>query len=513
MKLRYSRLMTWGAVAAAAALPLAGCSSSGSASTSATSQTLSLGTLVAPTTFAAKDARFANESPYMQAVYDTLLHAKPDGTIVPWLATKWSYNADNTVLTMKLRSDVKFEDGTPFNADAAAQNLLRFRDGTSPQKAYLASIKDATAVDDTTLKITLSAPNPALLDFLSGNAGIMESPKNFDDPKEQTSPDGSGPYVLDPAQTVVGSKYVFTKKKDYWAPGQQHYDKLEMTVYDTPTAMLNAMRGGQINGGPLTDNTQLDQVKAANFTPHGQELNWFGLILFDRDGKLSKPLGNVKVRQAINYAIDREALLKAVGKGYGTATTQVFAPDSDAYDTSLDSYYTHDVAKAKSLMKEAGYGNGGVTIKQPQSPGFPPAAYSLLQQELGEIGIQVKYVQETGATFLPTALAGKYSSMLMQLKAGPTVWESMSNAILPSAGWNALHTKDATVEKYANTIQTGSEQEAASAAKDLNSYLVEQGWFAPWYRPQQTFATDQNTAVELQNGNAYPYLWNITPKG
>ena len=173
LQLRHSLM----AAAAAAALALAGCSASGGSAAGPSDSTLTLGTITPVTTFDAANASWANESPYMQAVYDTLLHASPNGTIEPWLATSWSYNAAETVLTMKLRNDVVFSDGTKFTAEAAAENILRFRDGTSPQKAYLASVKDAKAVNATTLEIDLSQPNPSLLSFLTQNCGLMESPR------------------------------------------------------------------------------------------------------------------------------------------------------------------------------------------------------------------------------------------------------------------------------------------------------------------------------------------------
>ena len=188
--------------------------------------TLTLGAVVPASTQSAADSRWANESPYMQAVYDSLVHLSPTAEPEPWLATEWSLNKDKTVLTMKLRTDVKFTDGTPFNADAAAQNILRFRDGTSPNASNLANVKDAKAVDDATLEITLSQPDPAMLTYLGQNAGLMESPKQFGAKDEQTTPVGSGPYILDTSKTVVGSKYVYTKNPDYWAPDTQYYDNL-----------------------------------------------------------------------------------------------------------------------------------------------------------------------------------------------------------------------------------------------------------------------------------------------
>jgi peptide/nickel transport system substrate-binding protein len=102
--------------------------------------------------------------------------------------------------------------------------------------------------------------------------------------------------------------------------------------------------------------------------------------------------------------------------------------------------------------------------------------------------------------------------MLMQLKAGPTTWETVTNNLLPTSGWNALHYDDKTVTQLAHTIQTGSTSQADAAAKQLNKYIVEQAWFAPLYLPQQSFVTDAHTTVKTQVGNAYPYLWNIQPK-
>jgi peptide/nickel transport system substrate-binding protein len=196
----------------ALSLAAAGCGgSSGGGGAGGGSKTLTLGVIVPATTFKAADMNFANESPYGQAVYDTLLMADPNGKVGPSLATEWKYNADRTVLTMKLRGDVTFTDGTKFNADAAAQNLVRFRDGASPNKSFLANLKDAKAVDETTVELTLTQPDPGLLNYLTQNAGMMGSPKAFGAADEKTKPVGSGPYILDTGATVIGSSYTFTK--------------------------------------------------------------------------------------------------------------------------------------------------------------------------------------------------------------------------------------------------------------------------------------------------------------
>jgi len=496
------------AVVAVAALALTGCSASDTSSSGSGSDTLTLGVLIQNTTFEAANISFANESPYGQAVYDTLLKEDPTGKLLPSLATEWSYNDDNTVLTLTLRDDVKFTDGTAFNADAAAQNLTRFRDGTSPNASFLAALGTATAVDATTVELTLTQPDPALLHYLSQNAGMQESPAAFGAADVQTNPVGSGPYILDTAKTVVGTSYEFTKNPDYWDPDSVHYDNLSIKVFADSTSMLNAIKGGQVNGAKLADNTNNAEVEAAGYTINPFELDWTGLIIFDRDGSMNPALADVRVRQALNYAIDTKAMLTAVGEGLGTPTTQIFPTTSAAYDEDLDSRYAFDPAEAKKLLAAAGYADG-LTLEMPSTSLGNPAVFTLIQQQLKDVGITVNYT-DTGTNFIADLLAPKYGVTWMQLQQDAD-WALINFELTPNASFNPTKYQDPTVDALVATIGTGTEDEADAALKELNAYIVEQAWFAPWYRVQSSYATDAKTSALMQAGNAYPYLWNITP--
>jgi peptide/nickel transport system substrate-binding protein len=453
---------------------------------------------------------FANESPYGQAVYDTLLKAQPDGKIVANLATDWTYNADNTVLTMTLRSDVTFTDGTKFDASAAAQNLIRFRDGASPNKSFLAAMKDAKAVDATHLEITLTDADPALLNYLTQNAGYQESPAAFTSADIKTNPIGSGPYVLDTANTVVGSSYAFTKNPKYWDASSVHYNNLELKVLADPTAMLNAVKGGQLNGAKLTNNDALDQVTAAGYTLNPFELDWTGLLLLDRAGTMNPALKDVRVRQAINYAFDSSAMLKVIGKGHGTQTTQIFPTSSAGYDPSLDTRYSFDPAKAKQLLADAGYADG-FTLDMPTAPAVAPSTWTLVAQQLKDVGITVNYT-DAGNNFIADILAPKYAATWLQLQQDPD-WQLITFAITPTSTFNPFKYTTPDAAALIQAVHGAkTQQESDAAVKALNAYVVEQAWFAPWYRIESNYATDKNTAVQTQVGNAYPYLWNFTPK-
>jgi peptide/nickel transport system substrate-binding protein len=513
---RRSRVGLGVAVALLAPLALSACgggsaNSAGTSDTNTSGGTLNLGLLVPATTFEAPDMNWANESPYGQAVYDTLVQDSSSGVIGPDLATAWSYNAAKTVLTLTLKTGVKFTDGTVFNASTAVANLEAFQKGTSSNAADLVNMASAKAASPTQLVITLKQPDPAFLVYLSQNAGLQESPKAFSGSTAKTVPVGSGPYVMDTAATVPGSSYTFTANAKYWNKAEQHYAKIVMTVFSTATALLDAVQGGQVNAANTFDNTALTQIQNAGFTVYPLQLNWEGLMLLDREGTMSKPLANVQVRQAINYAFDRSALLKAIGGGFGAVTTQIFSPTSPAFDKALDSYYTFDPAKAKQLLTQAGYPNG-FTLNMPEAPALGASTYALIAQELANIGIKVNNTSYAGNGIFTAILAPKYPATFFELQEDPTVWQETQFVIAQSATWNPFHAANPTVAGYIKTIQTGSTTAADGAAKALNQYLVQNAWFVPFFRPQSSFVADKNTAVTVQIGNALPYLWNIKPK-
>jgi peptide/nickel transport system substrate-binding protein len=494
-----------------AALGLAGCApgEESDSSDAVKGGTLTLAQIGPPETFAAAQAGWANSSQYMQAVYDTILTAAPDGTVQPGLATEWKYNEDKTVLTLKIRDGVKFTDGTTLDANAVAQNLLRFRDGAGGLAADLADMADAVATDSGTLTVTLKRSNPALLNYLSRAAGLVEAPSAFDNPDLQTVPVGSGPYTLNTGETVEGTSYVFDKNPNYWKPENVHYDKLVMNVYQDQTALLNAVKGGQVNGGNSVGNQNLAQMEAAGFVAYPAETTWVGLSLFDREGVLVPALKDVRVRQAINHAFDKEALLKAVENGAGTPTSQTFMPSNTAYVAELDSHYGYDPQKAKKLLSEAGYGNG-LTIPMNTVTLLGTTVYTLMQQQLADVGITVEYT-DSGNNFLADIASAKYPMTYIPL-GGATAWENLLLTSTPESSFNPFHTRSGELDGYLETMRTGSESDAAEAAKKANRFLVDNAWFAPWYRATSNYIADNNTEITLQADNALPYLWNIRPK-
>lgn len=499
------------ALAVVAALTLSGCAAdnTGGGSGNGSGGQLTLGAIAAPTSYdIGAGAEYGNRSPFFQAVFDTILQKNAQGEIEPWLATKWEYNADNTVLTLTLRDDVTFSDGTKLDADAVVKSLERFRDGTSPQAATLAG-KTFAAPDATTVTITQSAPDPSLINLLSIAPGLVEAPSSFDNPDVSTNPVGSGPYILDTASSVTGTTYNYTANPDYWNKDAVKYDKLTINVFDDTTAMINAIKAGELNGAKVADNNTITEVEGAGWTIESNELDFQGLLLLDRAGTMAPELGNVKVRQAINMAFDRDALLQSLQTGYGTVTEQVFPATSVAYDASLDSTYKYDPAAAKKLLADAGYPSG-FTLSMPTTPAFQQT-FDLIAQQLSDIGITVNYTDPGAANFIADMLAPKFPATWMALEQNPD-WQLINFMIAPSATFNPFKSEDPKVDALISTIQTGSQAESDAALKELNKYIVDQAWFAPFFRVQGTFATDPNTNLEFWPTNAYPSIFDFSPK-
>jgi peptide/nickel transport system substrate-binding protein len=498
------------AVAIVAALALTGCAGGGEGgSGSGAGDRLTLSAIAAPTSYdIGAGAEYGNRSPFFQAVFDTLLQKNASGEIEPWLATEWEYNADNTVLTLTLRDDVTFTDGSKLDGAAVVASLERFRDGTSPQAATLAG-KEFAAPDATTVTITQPAPDPSLVNLLSIAPGLIEAPSSFESSDVATNPVGSGPYILDTASSVTGTTYNYTANPDYWNKDAVKYQNLTINVLEDPTATLNAIKAGELNGAKIADNNTISEVEGAGWTIESNELDFQGLLLLDRAGTMAPELADVKVRQAINMAFDREALLQSLQTGYGTVTEQVFPATSVAYDASLDDTYAYDPDGAKELLAEAGYPNG-FTLNMMSTPAFQQT-FDLVAQQLSDIGITVNYTDPGTGNFITDMLAPKYPATWMALEQNPD-WQLINFMIAPEATFNPFKYEDPKVDELIATIQTGTQDESDAAVKELNKYLVDQAWFAPFFRVQGTFATDANTNLDFWPTNAYPSIFDFSPK-
>lgn len=499
---------------ATAALMLAGCGGggaggSGSDSGSAAGAALVLGSVNEPQSFDPGQAHVGHSLPFYQVAYDSLLKREPDGKLSPMLATKWTYTENNTVLTLDLRTDVTFSDGEKFNAAAVKANFEHFKKDNGPQQAQLTQVKDVAVVDDDTVTINLAEPDPAMEYYLSQAAGFMGSPKALESPDLDRTPVGSGPYVMDPAGSVVGSQYVFKKREGYWNPELQKFDSVTIKVLTDLTARTNALVSGQVDATLLDPKTG-KQAEGAGMKLNASQVDWQGLLLFDRDGKINPELKDVRVRQAINHAFDRKTILEQQQLNKGTVTNQVFGPESGAYVEELDSLYPYDPAKAKQLLAEAGYGDG-FTLKIPTMAGFD-AINAVISQQLGDIGIKLQLETIPAANYVADISGAKFASATFNLYQGEA-WVAINQMISTTALYNPFDSTTPELQKKIEAVQNGGDK-SGELAQEVNRYVTEQAWFAPLYRLDQNYYTNpKKVTVVPQTQQAVPSIYNYTPVG
>lgn len=415
------------------------------------------------------------DNEYLQlegAVYDSLTHIGPAGQIEPGLAVKWDFTSPTTLM-LTLRSGVTFSDGTPVNA-AAVQANFDYAKTASPaaqQNSYIATLT-TTVVNATTLRLTSPVPEPDLLTDFATGGGFIVNPKGLRNPSRlATSPEGSGPYVL--SSSIPGQQWTFTRRAHYWDAAEYPYSKIVLKSFASSQAQDDALRSGQLQGAPETVTlVHADMASGLRIEQSGPEA-FDGIWLADRAGKVVPALGSVQVRQALNYALDRPALVKAIAGPFGIPGSLVIPPGEAGYSAAANSFYTYDPAKAKQLLAQAGYPHG-FTLPVLSSP----VADTLVQAiagELGAIGVTVKISDHT-ADFISQAYSGKWGAILFSWTPIPAA-QGLYELLSPAGLGNFDHSVSSQIDSLLTRTQDVQGQAQASALTQLVQAVNEQGWF------------------------------------
>lgn len=447
------------------------------------------------------------------ATYDTLTHIDADGTVVPWLATSWDYS-DAKTLVMELRTDVVFTDGASFDAETVKANIEYAKSVTPSNVAaqpYLSYIRSVDVVSKTKVRFNLTAPQPDLPYGFSQQAGWMVSPTALKNPDALADTAvGSGPYVLDKSGTTPNKTYAFTRNKNYWATAAQwpRFEKLVVQLMADPTATDNAARSGQIDYTIVAAGTEISGWKVAQ----GAAAAFFGFTIFDTAGEINKPLGDVRVRQAMNYAIDRQTILKSVLDGQGVANASTpFGPDSLGYSRSIDSYYTYDVAKAKRLLRQAGYPNG-FSVKVLNNPQWDQMAQALAGY-LRKVGIDVQ-LSNHGDDLVQQTNSGKWAMATGLLSVTGLPYSDFTFTMTKSSAMNPLGNSNPKVNALLAEAVSAEGDEQKRLYAELAEYAAEQAWYVIPALSSQLHAYDPAVVKVVEPARVgAPMLYHLTPVG
>ncbi|WGD37325.1 ABC transporter substrate-binding protein [Lysinibacter sp. HNR] len=443
---------------------------------------------------------------YWQPVYDTLLKFTPEGEITPNMATSYEYDEGRTKLTLTLRPGITFSDGAEFNAEAVKANIEHLQSGTGVSVYMVKNVSDVTVLDAQTVEISLSAPDPAFTYYLCLVAGAMASPDALDNEDLAANPVGSGPYVLDKTQTIIGSQYAYSRNPSYWNAEAYPYDSIVVKPMEDLTARVNALKSGQINGA-VADSTILEEAESSGLNLSRNPITWQGFMIFDRVGETIPALADLRVRQAINYAIDKKSALEKIFLGAGYTSTQIFNNQSEAYVADLDDDYDYDPARARQLMVEAGYADG-FDVTMPEYPGVN--VFPFISQQLEEIGIRVTWDKITGDQIAPKIMGGEYPMAYFGGSSGQP-WRDIQKMVDVEGAWNPGKTVTPELTELMAAAQAAEEDSQPAAYQAVSRYLVDNAWFGVWLYSDNIFLLDSQTSVVEQPGSIVPYIQNFTP--
>jgi peptide/nickel transport system substrate-binding protein len=418
---------------------------------------------------------------FFSALYDALFVTTPDGAVEPSLVSEFTNNAENTQTTLTLRDGVTFADGSALDSAVVKANLDR---RNNPElEAYGAfaaggasEITDVAAPDPKTVVITWAQPQATPENNLVDTAGVIIGPDGVADPASlETTPDGSGAYTLNEAETTRASTYTLDKNDEAWNADEWAYDTIVFNVITDPQALANAVVSGQADVATILDAQTIELVESRQSTVSvGGTI--VGFPVTDKTGATNPAFASEQARLAIGYAIDREALVTDLHPG-ARATTQLFPEAAAGFDEALDEEFGYDPEKAKALLAEAGFPDGfefNQTVL-----GQPDEDQVAIQGQLAEVGITMNFVTATST-----------DQVFAAVRTDPAIWGPFAVGANPAgfiAGvvyggfMNMQGAKEPEIDASLGAAlgATGDAQE--QALTDLNTALTSNGWYIPVY--------------------------------
>jgi peptide/nickel transport system substrate-binding protein len=443
---------------------------------------------------------------------DKLVDITPDLEIIPMLATEWSWGDDGKVLTMKIREGVKFHDGTDLNAEAVKANIDRSKNlKESRRKSEVSSIDSVEVTGPHEVKINLTAPDATLIAQLADRAGMMLSPKAATEMGLDfgNNPVCSGPFKF--VERVQQDRIVLEKFADYWDKDKIHIDKVTFLPIPDTTVRLANLRSGDLDmlerlaatdAGSVKGDANLNYYEAVSLGYQGMTIN------INNSDRSKNPVGqDARVRQALNLAIDRDALNQVVFEGTNLPGNQPFPSTSPWYDKNFP-VPQRDVEKAKELLKEAGHEKLTVEVQMANNP-VQTQVMQVIQSMVAEAGFELKLKATEFATLLKEQTAGNYEVSQIGWSGRVDPDGNIHQFMTCGGGINDSKYCNPEIDKLLNQARLSTEpaerKKSYDAARQiLNSdlpiiYLYHQTWIWAASKKVDGFVAYPDGMIRLQN--------------
>ncbi|MCS5734158.1 ABC transporter substrate-binding protein [Herbiconiux daphne] len=380
-----ARAVRTAAIITAATLLVSGCAaSSGASSGGDDAQPTTLRWAFSlPTSWDPVTSRTGNDINTVSLAYASLTQIDKDGNVLPSLAESWKYSDDGKNVTFTLRPDLVFTDGTPLDAEAVKAFFERGKtQEDSFLKDQLATVDTVSADSDVDVTLHLTGVDYQIPALVAGRTGAISSEKAATDDvaKLSTWPVGAGPFKI--TEFVPESHATFEKNPDYWDADNIHIDTFELSVAPDPATLVAGIQSGSFDVATLPA-AKIDEAKASGLTVTVAP----SLAVSDVSINANKaPFDDPKVVEAFRYAFDRQEFVDVITQGQGAPTSQPFPEGNPAYNPEVDELWSYDPDKAKQLLKDAGYGEGDLTIEI-TAASFSEQGAEIAQSQLAKIGV------------------------------------------------------------------------------------------------------------------------------
>ena len=330
-------------------------------------------------------------------IFERLFKLTPEGDIAPHLAASYDINDDGTVVTLALREGVSFHDGTPFNAEAVKLNIERMQ---NPELAHafatlVSKIVEVRASGEFTVELVLNEPFAPLLPHLTHSSMGMMAPSSFADEAVYERPVGTGPFKL--GSWVRGQELVVLRNDNYWGE-KPALDSITFRPIPEGTTRLSLVETGEAHVATHVPPQHVERIDALPGVSVVKADSMRTIYIFFNHA--SEPFTDVRLRQAINYAIDKEAIVDFVLGGAGRISDTALAPGVFGYTPV--GVYEYNPERAKELLAEAGFPNGlELTLHSPTGRYMQDIQIAeAVQSYLADVGIKATIQTLEWASYL-----------------------------------------------------------------------------------------------------------------
>ncbi len=384
-------------------------------------------------------------------VFEGLMKPTPEGDLIPAVAEKYEVSNDQLVYTFTIRDGIKFHNGQPVTAGDVVNSITRC---IEPSEAGvlavepLSAVEKVTGMDERTVQIRLKEPNTEFLAYLT----LAILPAEYDG--QDTAPVGTGPFKF--VSRAAQDNIVLERFDDYW--GEKAYlDKVTYKIIENADSILMSLQSGAVDLFAHLTSTQVAQL-GDDFNIEEGTMNLVQAMYLNH---AEKPFDDVRVRQALCCAIDRQQILDLAFDGYGSLIGSSMYPAFGKYfDDSLTNYYTHDVEKAKALLADAGYPDGfsmTITVPSNYQPHIDTA--QVIVEQLKEVGITAEILPVTWESWLNDTYVGRqFQATVVGVDASTMTARALLERFTSTAGNNFINYNNAEYDAFF--------QEAVSAADD-----------------------------------------------